>query len=579
MSRTYYSNNQIGTSTTTSTSYVDANILTLTTEASTNYAVFWTALVDASVAAKSVVVRVLCDGTTHHESGIYQHSSSSLKRTVTGVTVFEEGVSPGSTDFKLQFKSFDGTSVRMYDSYLTVMELVATDVFSTTLGETSSINATGADGDSEYTTLDEITVPAGNFSVMASSSFEKVALYPELDGNEVRNLIWDDTNNNAYGYVDGLPVNNYLAGTTTTRLDVNMHYWYATNITTAGSTNLDYRVQAEPDSTTGFYTIQYPGYWKHRTILALDQDAFSQTIAETMENAQVVTSTSSGNDTDCVVSAAAEVSGNKLIVASAYVTSGSSSIAVNTLPIADGTALYTTTTPSFISTSAQSSLNYYMYPIGFVGVVNVTAGTGSYGWEHWNASTNTSRIGRASMLSHDLDNENGVDWNTKYSGVWEAAQTISVKTGGTWKTASDVYVKDSGAWKTLIKDPARLAGNTGLAISSEYSSNFTALQGFTVTRSRPNIPFGQMGGYINEGMYVDFILTTVNVPAGTSVPYTITGISAADITGPLTGNYVVGTTDVIRVTSVADNLTEGTETITFSLDNGADSTTVAILEF
>ena len=71
--------------------------------------------------------------------------------------------------------------------------------------------------------------------------------------------------------------------------------------------------------------------------------------------------------------------------------------------------------------------------------------------------------------------------------------------------------------------------------------------------------------------------STANVSAGTTVAYTITGVSSADLNGAsLTGNFVTGTTDSISLIVAADATTEGTETITFTLDNGEDTITVPI---
>ena len=52
------------------------------------------------------------------------------------------------------------------------------------------------------------------------------------------------------------------------------------------------------------------------------------------------------------------------------------------------------------------------------------------------------------------------------------------------------------------------------------------------------------------------------------VPYTLTGIQPSDITsGTLTGNFVVGSVDSVTVTMVNDNIVEGGEHITLTLDN------------
>ena len=67
---------------------------------------------------------------------------------------------------------------------------------------------------------------------------------------------------------------------------------------------------------------------------------------------------------------------------------------------------------------------------------------------------------------------------------------------------------------------------------------------------------------------VTFTLYTSDVPTGTVVPYTLTGIQPNDITsGTLTGNFVVGITDSVTFTLVNDNISELGEHITLTLDN------------
>ena len=80
-----------------------------------------------------------------------------------------------------------------------------------------------------------------------------------------------------------------------------------------------------------------------------------------------------------------------------------------------------------------------------------------------------------------------------------------------------------------------------------------------------------------EGDTVIFTLTTTNITDGTTVPYTISGVSVDDIDIPLTGNFIVNTnTATVSVTLVEDLLTEGTETLVLELDNGKAITGVTI---
>lgn len=73
---------------------------------------------------------------------------------------------------------------------------------------------------------------------------------------------------------------------------------------------------------------------------------------------------------------------------------------------------------------------------------------------------------------------------------------------------------------------------------------------------------------VNEGEQVTFTLSTTGIAQGTAVDWNITGIQSADITpNALTGQFVVGADGSAShaVTIAADQVTEGTEVLTFAL--------------
>ena len=81
----------------------------------------------------------------------------------------------------------------------------------------------------------------------------------------------------------------------------------------------------------------------------------------------------------------------------------------------------------------------------------------------------------------------------------------------------------------------------------------------------------------DEGSSAVFNLATTNVNAGTLLTYTVSGITAADLTsGVLTGTTVVGSDGKSSITIGlnADQLTEGTESITVSILGNSASATI-----
>nr|NDG08570.1 hypothetical protein [Oxalobacteraceae bacterium] len=71
-----------------------------------------------------------------------------------------------------------------------------------------------------------------------------------------------------------------------------------------------------------------------------------------------------------------------------------------------------------------------------------------------------------------------------------------------------------------------------------------------------------------EGSTAQFLLTTTNLAAGTSVAYTLSGVSAADIMGGITSGSVTVAANgqaTISVPLAADLITEGVETLTVTV--------------
>jgi hypothetical protein len=86
---------------------------------------------------------------------------------------------------------------------------------------------------------------------------------------------------------------------------------------------------------------------------------------------------------------------------------------------------------------------------------------------------------------------------------------------------------------------------------------------------------------VNEGSSVTIILTTTNLSDGTTVAYTLGGtISSADILGgSLSGNFTVSSNSAsVTIAIVADNLTEGSETLTLTLTGPGTNISVTVLD-
>ena len=135
--------------------------------------------------------------------------------------------------------------------------------------------------------------------------------------------------------------------------------------------------------------------------------------------------------------------------------------------------------------------------------------------------------------------------------------------GGGLNSRISLKAETSGTYYVGVRH-ATLTGTGGYKVSVKLESTPTyALAGTTPS--------------VNEGSIASFTLTTTNVASGTSVPYTISGISAADVSGgSLSGNAVVNSSGVatISVSLLNDSLTEGSETLTVTAGGTTASTVI-----
>ncbi|MCF8163675.1 MAG: hypothetical protein K9J78_07480, partial [Polynucleobacter sp.] len=93
----------------------------------------------------------------------------------------------------------------------------------------------------------------------------------------------------------------------------------------------------------------------------------------------------------------------------------------------------------------------------------------------------------------------------------------------------------------------------------------------------PTYTLTSLASSVNEGSTATFTLNTTNVASGTSVPYSISGITAADlVSGTTSGSLTVDSAGqaTINVSLKADQLTEGNETLTLTVQGNSASTTV-----
>jgi hypothetical protein len=145
-------------------------------------------------------------------------------------------------------------------------------------------------------------------------------------------------------------------------------------------------------------------------------------------------------------------------------------------------------------------------------------------------------------------------------------------------TSGSVIVGSNGqaTITVALKADMTTEGSETLTVNAQNASASTTVNDTSITLV-PTYALSASSSLVNEGSSVSFVLRTTNVSAGTSVDYSINGISSDDIVGGSTsGSVVVGSNGqaTISVALKADMSTEGSETLTVTAQNASASTTV-----
>jgi len=145
-----------------------------------------------------------------------------------------------------------------------------------------------------------------------------------------------------------------------------------------------------------------------------------------------------------------------------------------------------------------------------------------------------------------------------------------VQRGITCYTATATASNESGddTWQLTLQVSETLSSNCGDADPLSTPTPVPAPATYTLS-ANPGNPL--------EGQNFSVLLQTENVENGTTIPYTITGVESSDISQSLTGNFTIsggGDTKVFSV--VADQLTEGNQTLTLKLNNNQAEVSVVI---
>lgn len=166
--RTYYSTSSTGLSTTTSTTYVDKVALTFTPEASSTYAIFWSAVMSGSSITNFNNVRLQKTTGTALTLQEFKVDRDELleENAHIGLAIYTSSVSPSQESFAVQFSTSVGTdTIYLSDTHITALKLstLAGDTYQTNLSVTSSNTNT-------YSSVNSITVDPGDWYIIGAAT-------------------------------------------------------------------------------------------------------------------------------------------------------------------------------------------------------------------------------------------------------------------------------------------------------------------------------------------------------------------------------------------------------------------------
>ena len=181
---------------------------------------------------------------------------------------------------------------------------------------------------------------------------------------------------------------------------------------------------------------------------------------------------------------------------------------------------------------------------------------------------NTQNIDNGTTVGYTIS---GIDSSDLSAGTLTGTLTINSNTSSVSVTLANDLTTEGPETMTMTLNSTDSAGNN--------TESLTA-QTVIIDTSTAPLPTYTLSGptSVDEGEQFNISLATTNVADGTNLTYTITGITSDDLSsGQLTGTMIVNSnSSIVSITPTEDNLTEGAETLIFSLDNGGDSIEITV---
>jgi hypothetical protein len=193
-------------------------------------------------------------------------------------------------------------------------------------------------------------------------------------------------------------------------------------------------------------------------------------------------------------------------------------------------------------------------------------------------SSSAASVNEGSSVTFTIDTKN-IEWGKSVSYTLTGISQLDLASGSLTGTATvNQNGVDGRATVTvnLASDQAT-EGAESLRLMVESTTSSAVTVNDTSPAPSPTYIIAAAASTVNEGSTATFNLTTTNVASGTAVAFTLSGLSSSDVNGGfLTGSATIGTDGkaTISVPIAADQLTEGSETLTISAGGATASSVV-----
>lgn len=238
--------------------------------------------------------------------------------------------------------------------------------------------------------------------------------------------------------------------------------------------------------------------------------------------------------------------------------------------VATGTSGYPLGVQTAIPTSGPISFSNFYGSTS----VSATPTTPSYYMSPASVTRNEGNTVVFTITVSNVPNSTTLYWTTSGTGITTADFSDGLLTGSVTTVSNSASFSRTIASDTVTEGQETATFNlrTGSISGPIVASSTLVINDTSLAPSTPTYVLSSNIASVNEGSAVTISLATTNVTTGTEIYYTITGVSPTDLgISVLTGLFFTAndiTTQTFNI--AADMLTEGSETLTLTLDGMPD---------